>query len=118
MDDIDLETISERNKRRRQIKAAATPGPWHVVQLDDEHAMSMVAVATQPDDGRSRRWPDFDASVLVSATLVQQPRYVDIADERWDENAAFIASARNDNVEDDVDTLLAEIDRLRQQLHP
>jgi hypothetical protein len=28
---------------------------------------------------------------LIAATLVQEPRYVDCADGRWDENAAFIA---------------------------
>jgi hypothetical protein len=31
---------------------------------------------------------------MIAATLVQQPRYIDIADERWDANAAFIAAAR------------------------
>jgi uncharacterized protein YbjT (DUF2867 family) len=45
------------------------------------------------------------------ATLVQQTRYIDIADERWDANAAFIAAARTV-----VPRLLAEITRLRALL--
>ena len=44
---------------------------------------------------------------MIAATLVQQPRYVDIADERWDVNATFIAAARTA-----VPRLLAEITRL------
>jgi hypothetical protein len=47
----------------------------------------------------------------VAATLVQQPRYVDSSDERWDENAHFIAAAR-----DSIPRLIADIRRLRQQL--
>jgi hypothetical protein len=39
---------------------------------------------------------------------VQQPRYVDLADGRWDENARFIAHARSD-----IPRLVAEIRRLR-----
>ncbi|MEV0374509.1 hypothetical protein AB0I10_32785 [Streptomyces sp. NPDC050636] len=46
---------------------------------------------------------------MVAATLIQHPRYIDVADERWDENAEFIAHAR-----EDVPRLLAEITRLRR----
>jgi hypothetical protein len=28
------------------LAARATPGPWHVRHLDDDHAMSLVAVST------------------------------------------------------------------------
>jgi hypothetical protein len=75
---------------------SATPGPWFVRLLDDSDAMNLVAVSTQPDTGGHERWPEFDHSTLVAATLVQQPRYVDISDERWNPNAAFIAHARTD----------------------
>lgn len=91
--------------------SAATPGRWYVRQLDDDHAMGLVAVSTVPDTGLGERWPEFEHSELVAATLVQHPRYVDGADERWDENAHFIAHAR-----DDVPRLVAEIRRLRQLL--
>ncbi|WP_206025172.1 hypothetical protein [Micromonospora zingiberis] len=93
-----------------ELCAAATPGPWFVRSLDDEHAMNLVAVSVVPDDGAGARWPDFDHREIVAATLVQQPRCVDSGDERWDENAAFIAMARQA-----VPRLVAEIRRLRSQ---
>jgi hypothetical protein len=99
-----------------ELASAATPGPWHVRLLDDDDAMSLVAVSTMPDTGRSERWPHFDHHEIVAATLVQQPRYVDPADERWDENARFIAAARQS-----IPRLIDEIRRLRTQLdatHP
>ncbi|MCX3064240.1 hypothetical protein [Streptomyces beihaiensis] len=93
-----------------ELAQAATPGPWFVRHLDDEHAMNLVAVSTMPDTGLGERWPHFDHRETVAATLVQSPRYVDTADERWDENARFIAAAR-----EAVPRLLAEIRRLRAQ---
>ncbi len=69
--------------------------------------MNLVAVSTGPDTGRGERWPDFDAGEMVAATLVQQPRYVDIQDEKWDENAEAIAHAP-----DDIQRLIAEVRRL------
>lgn len=93
------------------LTAHATPGPWYVRQLDDVHAMSLVAVSTAPDTGLGERRPDFDHTTMVAATLVQQPRYVDIGDERWDVNAEFIATARTA-----IPRLLAEITRLRNLL--
>ncbi|MFF7679061.1 hypothetical protein [Actinacidiphila glaucinigra] len=95
-----------------ELAHAATPGPWFVRFLDDDHAMNLVAVSTVPDNGASERWPRFDHQEIVAATLVQQPRYVDIADERWDENARFIAAAR-----ESVPRLVDEIRRLRHQLN-
>lgn len=94
-----------------ELSEAATPGPWFVRNLDDEDAMNLVAVSTVPDTGRGERWPGFDHREIVAATLVQQPRYVDVADARWDVNAEFIANARQD-----VPRLVAEIRRLRQLL--
>jgi hypothetical protein len=94
-----------------ELARAATPGPWFVRSLDDADAMSLVAVSTVPDTGLGERWPGFDHRDIVAATLIQQPRYVDAVDERWDENAHFIAAARGT-----VPRLVAEIRRLRQQL--
>ncbi|MET7728118.1 hypothetical protein [Streptomyces mirabilis] len=94
-----------------ELARAATPGPWFVRSLDDVDAMSLVAVSTVPDTGLGERWPGFDHREIVAATLIQQPRYVDAADERWDENARFIAAAR-----DNIPRLVAEVRRLRRQL--
>jgi hypothetical protein len=98
--------------RIRQLAGAATPGPWYVRMLDDDYAAGFVAVSTSPDTGRDERWPRFDHGSIVAATLVQNPeRYVDIADGRWDENAAFIAAAR-----EAVPRLLDEVERLRRAI--
>ncbi|MFE7032741.1 hypothetical protein ACFU9Y_20725 [Streptomyces sp. NPDC057621] len=102
--EIDLDEIEE-------LCSVATPGPWFVRSLDDDHAMNLVAVSTAEDTGQGERWPDFDHKELIAATLVQHPRYVDCADGRWDENAAFIAMAR-----EAVPGLVLEIKRLRRLL--
>ncbi|UXY29297.1 hypothetical protein [Streptomyces sp. HUAS TT20] len=101
---LDLDEIEE-------MCSVATPGPWFVRNLDDDYAMNLVGVSTVEDTGRGERWPDFDHGELVAATLVQHPRYVDCADGRWDENAAFIAMAR-----DVVPKLVNEVRRLQQIL--
>jgi hypothetical protein len=91
---------------------SATPGPWYVRFLDDDAAANLVAVSTMPDDGEGRRWPEWEDRELVAATLVQFPTpYVAGPDDRWDENAAFIAHARSD-----VPRLIAEVRRLRALL--
>ena len=101
-DELDLDSIEE-------LCRSATPGPWYVRNLDDDHAMNLVAVSTVPDTGRAERWPGFDHGELIAATLVQQPRYADCADGLWDQNAAFIAMARQA-----VPELVAEVRRLRR----
>ena len=86
----------------------ASPGPWYARLLDDDYAACLVTVSTEPDTGEQERWPDFHATTIVAATLVQSPlRYVDVADQQWDENADFIAHARTD-----IPRLLAELRRL------
>jgi hypothetical protein len=105
MTDVELDEIARRAD-------AATSGPWHVRFLDDDYAANLVAVSTTPDTGRGEWWPNFDHATIVAATLIQHPhRYVDVADARWDENAAFIAHARSD-----IPRLIAEIRRLRELL--
>lgn len=94
-----------------ELCSAATPGPWQVRTLDDDSAMNLVAVSTVPGADAGERWPGFDHRDLVAATLVQHPRYVDVGDERWDENAAFIAMAR-----DAVPRLIEEVRRPRALL--
>ncbi|QUQ65972.1 hypothetical protein [Kutzneria sp. CA-103260] len=53
--DQELDGLSE-------LAQAATSGPW------------FVAVSTVPDTGLGE---------IVAAALIQQPRYIDVADERW-----------------------------------
>ena len=94
-----------------ELCMAATPGPWFVRALDDDYAMNLVAVSTSPDTGRAERWPEFDHGEMIAGTLVQHPRYIDSSDQRWDENATFIATAR-----EAVPRLVAEVKRLRSQI--
>jgi hypothetical protein len=91
-----------------ELCSVATPAPWFVRTLDDDSAMNLVAVSTVPDTGAAERWPNFDHREIIAATLIQHPRYVDSGDERWDENAAFIAMAR-----EMVPRLVDEVRRLR-----
>jgi hypothetical protein len=93
-----------------EMMSAATPGPWHVRVFDDEAAMNLIAVGTVVG-GEVERYPGFDSSELIAATLVQRPRYVDISDRKWEENAHFIAESRQV-----VPMLLAEVRRLRARL--
>jgi hypothetical protein len=73
----------------------ATPRPWYVRHLDDSHAMNLTAISTSPDTVAGERWPDFNSGEIVEATLIQEPRYVDVSDGKWDENAAYITAAAN-----------------------
>jgi hypothetical protein len=86
---IDIEAL--------ELLARASPGPWHVTNLDDDWAMSAVVI-TRTDHGadhlsmREETWPVAD---VIAATLLQHPRYVDPPDGRWEANAALIAARRN-----------------------
>jgi len=33
--------------------------------------MNLVAISTEPHTGLAERWPDFDHSTMIAATLVQ-----------------------------------------------
>lgn len=68
---------------------AATPGAWHIIEADDERFMSAVYVATTPEDATPGETPEN----VIAVTLLQSPRVACIADEKWDENAAFIVAA-------------------------
>ena len=93
-----------------ELVSSATPGPWYVKFLDDDAAMNLVVISTSAEWQDGERWPHFDHAKLIAATLVQRPRYIDIADGRWDENAQFIARSR-----ELVPRLLAEVKRLRAE---
>ena len=91
----DMKASDEELTRLLELATKATPTPWFVRHLDDSHAMNLVAVSTVADTGRNEIWPDFNANEIVAATLMQEPRYVDVADGKWDENAEYIAAAAN-----------------------
>jgi len=77
-----------------KVCEAATPGPWYEFCEDDRDCSNVVGVATAPN-------PDptdlDDAGKLVAVTLdnglVAFP--VAVGDDKWHENAAFIAAARD-----------------------
>jgi hypothetical protein len=52
-----------------ELAEAATLGPRFVRHLDDDHAMSLVAISTAPDAGRGERWSDFDHREIVAAPM-------------------------------------------------
>jgi hypothetical protein len=78
-----------------ELARRATSTPWHVRHLDDVEAMNLIAISTMADKGTQERWPNFNPGEIVAATLIQAPRYVSIADEKWAENAAYIVAAAN-----------------------
>lgn len=82
---------------------AATPGAWHIIEADDERFMCAVYVATTPEDTTPN---------VIAVTLLQSPRVACIADEKWDENAAHIATNSPPTVMADIDEIL----RLREQV--
>jgi hypothetical protein len=79
-----------------RLGGAATPGPWFVRILDDEHCMGAVTLSTKFDAGtaESMRSGNKPGDEIIAACLIQQPPYVVPADGRYDENAALIAAVR------------------------
>ena len=116
MDDQQLANIKAKSEVSKKMKVAATPGPWFIQENEDNHSMNMTAVATNSTPQSFRVSKNYDAGVVIALTLVQEPQYAAIADERWEENAGFIVHARNSDLEQDVDLLLEEVVRLRQEL--
>ncbi|MFJ5984523.1 hypothetical protein [Lentzea sp. NPDC092896] len=106
--------ISERELGYIEERAnSATPGPWFVRQLNDNRFMTLVAVSTIPDSESSGVENALEGEKNVALTLVQDPQYAAVSDDLWDENATFIANAR-----EDVPRLVAEIRRLRSLVRP
>ncbi|MFF2193438.1 hypothetical protein [Streptomyces sp. NPDC058157] len=108
----EFEQLGEVELRRIEERAdSATPGPWFVRQLDDREFMTLVAVSTVPDVESVDSHPGFQSGQNVALALVQDPQYADVPDGLWDENANFIAHARQD-----IPRLVAEVRRLRELL--
>ena len=92
----------------------ATPGPWFTVRGNDNGGASFVAVSVERfADGLWFQEGGLDAHSIVAATLVVSDPYVFGPDERWDQNAEFIAAARTalPKLVDEVQTLR---DRVRE----
>lgn len=80
-----------------QLHRAATPAPWYVRFLDNDHAMNAIGIAITPDTGEHEDMATFDfgGPELLAATLIQAPPYVVSSDGRWHENADLIVAIRN-----------------------
>lgn len=102
---LNLETLKARNAERRQRKAAASRGPWRYDAA--KH------VVHQHCDGNGMGW--HIARVLMTSDLVTSD-LLDECREQASVNGPFIAAARNDSVEDDVEALIAEVERLWDKL--
>lgn len=75
----------------------ATPGPWHVENPDDDHFMNALVVVAGDEPYGNRVADDRESyGRVVAITLLQQPRYACIDDDRWDENSALISHAPSD----------------------
>lgn len=114
----ELEAVRRRNEERRGRKERATEGEWveddgHVFgrkQADERYRRIIAGV-----EGREPRISDKENNRLHLESCVAH------CSQEWpkfQENADFIAAAKNDPVEDDVEALLAEVERLRTALEP
>jgi hypothetical protein len=91
---VDLEAIEERVKRLNQLKARATPGPWRVShraygcdENDDESAGLGLEIEGPPEPGL-------------------RGQFARSAD------AQLVAFVRNNDIERDLEQLIAEVRRL------
>ena len=76
-------------ERDRAVIAAATPGPWRTSCVDDDLHMNARVISRV---GGTGELDDHENNVAV--VLLQTPRYADVSDMRWDENAEFVVRAR------------------------
>ncbi|MDQ0248103.1 hypothetical protein J2W22_000150 [Sphingomonas kyeonggiensis] len=83
--------------RLAEMHAHATPGPWYVRFLDDDHSMTAIGIAAQPDTGAHEDMATFGGAGpdLIAATLIQAPPYVVSHDKLWQENADLICAMQN-----------------------
>jgi hypothetical protein len=91
----------------------ATPGPWYAALTDDDLCMNACYVTTKRSrfehDNRLGMSPGgVDHESVVCITLLQHPRLACHKAECWDEDADFIANARQD-----VPALLKSLDELQ-----
>lgn len=102
-------------ERLTALHKAATPAPWFERPLNDDLCMSGVGVATEADpyiDEHGYIDLDWPTEKLVAVCLLQEPRLVNVADKRWQQNADLIAAMRNALPE------LLRLARLGLERHP
>ena len=89
---MDISDISELER----LEGLATPGPWFVVELDDELCMGAVAISNEqlPDTRLSMRSATWPSEKIVAVCLLQAPPYALIHDDKFQENADLIAAMR------------------------
>ena len=102
MTDADLQALRAENAERRKRKEAATAGPWVADSCVDEAWVETGDAA--PDHGTT-------GIAQLPTDEYHSPFEQQVA------NATFIAATRNDPVEDRIDSLLAEVERLNNALN-
>lgn len=98
----------EQLDKLEALTEAATPGPWYAHNTDDTSFMNVYAVTTSPIEPDFQYDNEATHEEVVAVTLFQYPRIACHKADRWDEDAAFIAAARNT-----MPQLLAEVRRLQ-----
>ena len=96
MNEQELQALRAENAERRKRKEAATAGPWR-----------SRPNASKPYNG----WIE---TIVDPSSMPAM--YAEICSKRPGEDAAFIAAARADPVEDRIDALLAEVSDLQQEI--
>jgi hypothetical protein len=110
-----LALIEQRNEKRRQLKAATSKGPW----CYDSYGCVMppagtLIVVRRTDwwDRLSDRYGQARPAENVTGMLDEHLDYNDLQPYH---DAEWIAETHEDLVADDVDTLIREVRRLRDQ---
>ena len=93
---IDIAAITARNAERKRLMDEASPGPW---------------VAWSVDCGASSSWAG-DKAQIAGLPRVS----VDRGEVFTKADAAFIATARSDTAPEDIEALVAEVQRLRESV--
>ena len=110
IDEEQLAAIQKRNQQRKEMKQGASEGPWEydswafVHQAETIPRTRRFGILVRPMtwfDALGRR---IDEGLPKGRQMIQQGYY----------DAEYIAKARDDGVEEDIDALLSEVKRLRQ----
>jgi hypothetical protein len=96
----------------QRLLASATDGPWFVTYAQDPGLASATVVTTSEYRNGVHIDRDIDRLGIVAVTLVHNPYWYGIGDDKWDINAELIALLRNVGPR-----LLAELLELRAN-HP